>query len=296
MLTRAEPWPRTLCSASRQTTPLTLLSLRSSTSARASRHQPMRCNAQANPPEQQQEDVEYKDSWSDIQFINMCRTAYGNLSGWQSPRDWKNGPETYQGMIEVSRALMKVCVRCSNCCKMEYTLPVGAKGLHSWQPAFCTVQGKSATEQRDAVIKGFPGVPAWFRIVFPYSKWGAELNARITPAFFTWLVGPMQTQIAEVGGIQQRSSVHIIRCRYNDIMPVSAPCRTTHVQIPCNHTHEVHSIILIQFNKTLAAILAQLELWSIPKGAWSKAAAAQTVFILHGISDHAHHTSRVCVP
>ena len=127
MLTRAEPGPRTLCSASRQTTPLTLLSLRSSTSARASRHQPLRCNAQANPPEQQQEDVEYKDSWSDIQFINMCRTAYGNLSGWQSPRDWKNGPETYQGMIEVSRALMKVCVRCSNCCKMEYTLPVGAK-------------------------------------------------------------------------------------------------------------------------------------------------------------------------
>lgn len=32
-------------------------------------------------------------------------------------------------------------------------------------------------------------VPDWFRRLFPYSKWGAELNARITPAFFTWLVG-----------------------------------------------------------------------------------------------------------
>ncbi|KAL3131823.1 hypothetical protein ABBQ38_007537 [Trebouxia sp. C0009 RCD-2024] len=111
----------------------------------------------------------------------MCRTAYGNLAGWQSSRDWKDGSETYQGMIEVSRALMK---------------------------------GKSAMEQRDAVIKGFPHIPPWFRKVFPYSKWGAELNARITPAFFSWLVGPMQTEIADVNGIQQHSSVHIKRCRY----------------------------------------------------------------------------------
>lgn len=64
------------------------------------------------------------------------------------------------------------------------------------------------------MIRGFPKVPRWFRKVFPYSKWGAELNAKITPAFFTWLVGPMYTETTDVNGIQQRSSVHIKRCRY----------------------------------------------------------------------------------
>ena len=62
------------------------------------------------PAEDQQERVEYNDSWTDLQFINMCRKAYGNLAGWQSPREWQNGEETYQGMIEVSRALMKVLI------------------------------------------------------------------------------------------------------------------------------------------------------------------------------------------
>lgn len=50
------------------------------------------------------------------------------------------------------------------------------------------MRGRSAEQQRDAVIRGFPQVPGWFRRAFPYSKWGAELNARITPAFFAWLV------------------------------------------------------------------------------------------------------------
>ncbi|KAL0041404.1 hypothetical protein WJX79_002283 [Trebouxia sp. C0005] len=137
--------------------------------------------AQVSPPEDQQEEVEYKDTWSDVQFINLCRRAYGNLAGWQSSKDWNKGETTYEGMLEVSRALMK---------------------------------GKSASQQRDAVIKGFPKVPNWFRKVFPYSKWGAELNAQITPAFFSWLVGPMYTETADVNGVQQRSSVHIKRCRY----------------------------------------------------------------------------------
>lgn len=213
MLTRATPDPQPLCLASRHGAPLTLHSRSPGTFGRGPRNQPLRCNAQANPSEEQQEDVEYKDTWSDVQFINMCRTAYGDLAGWQSPRDWNNGTETYQGMIEVSRALMKVCLMSRNPCLTKYTL---RHRLAFWaacpQKLHCT-QGKSATEQRDAVIKGFPQVPAWFRKVFPYSKWGAELNARITPAFFTWLVGPMQTEIAEVNGIQQRSSVHIKRCR-----------------------------------------------------------------------------------
>lgn len=64
------------------------------------------------------------------------------------------------------------------------------------------------------MIAGFPEVPAWFRRVFPYTQWGAELNARITPAFFTWLVGPMETVEAAVdGGVVQQSAVKIKRCR-----------------------------------------------------------------------------------
>jgi hypothetical protein len=50
--------------------------------------------------------------------------------------------------------------------------------------------------------------------VFPYSKWGAELNAKITPAFFTWLVGPMETVEADINGEKQKSAVHIKKCRY----------------------------------------------------------------------------------
>jgi len=37
-----------------------------------------------------------------------------------------------------------------------------------------------------AVIAGFPRVPPWFRKLFPYSKWGAEVNAWITPIFFRY--------------------------------------------------------------------------------------------------------------
>ena len=45
------------------------------------------------------------------------------------------------------------------------------------------------------------------------ARWGAEVNAKITPAFFTWLVGPMEIEEAEVQDQMQRSSVHIKRCR-----------------------------------------------------------------------------------
>lgn len=45
-------------------------------------------------------------------------------------------------------------------------------------------------------------------------RWGAEVNAKITPAFFTWLVGPMEARDVEIDGQTQKSSVHIKRCRY----------------------------------------------------------------------------------
>ena len=121
-----------------------------------------------------------RDSPTDIAFIGICRVAYGRIAGWQSPRSWTDGGETFWGMVEVSRALMK---------------------------------GRSAAAQREAVMAGFPAVPTWFRRAFPYSRWGAEVNARITPAFFTWLVGPMWTVEVEVAGQRQLSGVRIERCR-----------------------------------------------------------------------------------
>lgn len=69
--------------------------------------------------------VVYKDSWTDIAFIALCRIAYGNIAGWQSERSWTDGGETFRGMVEVSRSMMK---------------------------------GRSAAEQREAVIQGFPEV------------------------------------------------------------------------------------------------------------------------------------------
>jgi hypothetical protein len=130
----------------------------------------------------------YADSATDIAFINACRVTYGRLAGWQSPRAWDTGAETYAGMVEVSRALMAA------------------------RP--------TAAAQRAAVVAGFPRVPSWFRRLFPYSKWGAELNAAITPAFFSWLVGPMAQVEVELtdprtGDVTtQRSGVKIERCRY----------------------------------------------------------------------------------
>jgi hypothetical protein len=77
------------------------------------------------------------------------------------------------------------------------------------------MRGRSPAQQRDAVIAGFPAVPAWFRRLFPYTKWGAELNARITPAFFGWLVGPAAVEAGPVdGGLVQASTVRIEKCRY----------------------------------------------------------------------------------
>ena len=77
------------------------------------------------------------------------------------------------------------------------------------------MRGRTAAQQREAVISGFPRVPPWFRRAFPYSRWGAEANARITPAFFTWLVGPAEVvEVKLPSGERQASGVQIARCRY----------------------------------------------------------------------------------
>lgn len=136
--------------------------------------------------QQQKEPFEYKDTLTDVAFIALCRLSYGRLAGgYQSPEGWLDGASTYRGMVDVSRALMKKLPR--------------------------------ASEQSAAVIKGFPKVAPWFRKLFPYSSWGAEANARITPAFFSWLVGPAKVReekVVDFRGNEVRSAVKIERCRY----------------------------------------------------------------------------------
>jgi hypothetical protein len=69
-------------------------------------HSPPR--ATLNGPSQPSDAVEYKDSVTDVAFVALCRVAFGRTAGWQSTRSWTDGPESFRGMVEVSRALMKV--------------------------------------------------------------------------------------------------------------------------------------------------------------------------------------------
>jgi len=130
----------------------------------------------------------YQDSLTDLIFINGCREAFGKVAGWQSSRSWEEG---YEGMVEVSHALAR---------------------------------NKTSAEQQAAVLKGFPKVPDWFRKLFPYSDWGAELNASITPLFFSWLVGPCEVVEVDVGGKKLRSGVQIEKCRYLETSGCTGLC------------------------------------------------------------------------
>lgn len=129
------------------------------------------------------------------------------------------------------------------------------------------MQGKTADEQRHAVIAGFPAVPSWFRRVFPYSKWGAELNAKITPAFFTWLVGPMETTDVEIGGAKQKSGVHIKKCRQGitltgeclelALCKSNAQRRVVIAQCQCYHVHSSRGRLVMQPHSTTCHALYQ---------------------------------------
>ncbi|AQL03278.1 Beta-carotene isomerase D27 chloroplastic [Zea mays] len=59
-----------------------------------------------------------------------------------------------------------------------------------------------------------PGAPTQFRRQFPPTRWACEFNAALTMPFFRWLVGPSKVVEVEVGGLRQRSEVHIEKCRY----------------------------------------------------------------------------------
>ena len=128
-----------------------------------------------------------------VAFIALCRTAYGRLAGWQSPASWTDPEETFQGMTDVSRALLR-----------------SARG--------------DAASARAAVIAGLPRVPPWFRRVVPWSRWGAALNARVTPGAFGWLVGEARVIEIEVDGSPLRSGVEIERCRYLEAAGCAAMC------------------------------------------------------------------------
>lgn len=128
-----------------------------------------------------------------VAFIGLCRTAYGNLAGWQSPNDWRDPAATFAGMVDVSRALLR-----------------SKRG--------------DASAARAAVIEGLPRVPAWFRRLFPYSRWGAALNARVTPGAFGWLVGAARVIEIDVDGRPLRAGVEIERCRYLEAAGCAAMC------------------------------------------------------------------------
>lgn len=51
-------------------------------------------------------------------------------------------------------------------------------------------------------------------MLFPPTKWSAEINAAITVPFFQWLVGPAKLTEVEVNGVKQWSGVTITKCRY----------------------------------------------------------------------------------
>lgn len=120
-----------------------------------------RYNIPPPPNVQNAERIPWQDSSTDVAFIGMCRKAYGKLAGWQSDADWKDGEKSYRGMIEVSRALMRVRRSVCNAhrhpgniqiatsdCNMPYLKATGPRDM----------QGKTAEQQRDAVIAGFPQV------------------------------------------------------------------------------------------------------------------------------------------
>ncbi|XP_060180181.1 beta-carotene isomerase D27, chloroplastic [Lycium barbarum] len=81
------------------------------------------------------------------------------------------------------------------------------------------MQGRSRIQQQQVVREVLmsmlpPGAPAQFRKLFPPTRWAAEFNATITVPFFFWLVGPSEVVEVEVGGVKQKSGVHIKKCRY----------------------------------------------------------------------------------
>lgn len=66
-------------------------------------------------------------------------------------------------------------------------------------------------------------------MLFPPSKWAAELNAWLTTIGFMWLVGPCELKEAEItaedGTVEEwNSRVHIKKCRYLETAGCTGMC------------------------------------------------------------------------
>ena len=64
----------------------------------------------------------------------------------------------------------------------------------------------------------------WFRRLFPAMRWGAELNARITPLFFSWLVGECAPAAGLYEGKPAMNVVKIKKCRYLEVSMCCGMC------------------------------------------------------------------------
>lgn len=98
-------------------------------------------------------------------FIAVFRWVMTGVSRWQSPRPWW-GPEAYDGMLEVSHAMQ-------------------------WKKSLQETEDSSL-----AVIEGLlpESGRARFRELLKTDKFGTEINAWITAAFFPFMVGKCEVE------------------------------------------------------------------------------------------------------
>jgi len=86
---------------------------------------------------------------------------------------------------------------------------------------FDAIRGKNATEQTKQsleVMRSFlpPKGDQAFRILFPAGKTSYEINAAITKAVFSWLVGPIEIETTSENDdhVDMRTKVKIKKCRW----------------------------------------------------------------------------------
>lgn len=129
----------------------------------------------------------YHDNWFDRAFIWLFSRKMAKAVGKSTPL------QGYDGFVDLSKQIM---------------------------------QGRNAEEQQQMVARVLQSlVPApvlWLiRTVFSPTQLVCELNAWFATLLFEWLVGPCEVTTVDVPGPggqlrQQKSGVHIQKCRYLD--------------------------------------------------------------------------------
>ncbi|CAM9620781.1 unnamed protein product [Ascophyllum nodosum] len=192
-------------------------------------------------------DNDYKDSWLDSLWINLfssrmsaaveaeARRVVGGLAkAREAPR-----------LVETSAASgfptslegLKGGVSEGGSIARE-----GDTGRYTYEDYvdLATRLQKGPPERQREVVKGVlrsifpPWFPAFYRTLFPFSKFSAQVNALMCPPLFTWLVGKSQltdgvVDLKGVGGAgpsQQtwRSTVKVERCRYLEASKCKGTC------------------------------------------------------------------------